>query len=210
MSAADLLADGIATLGLTLPHGSAERLLAYLDLLEKWNRVYNLTAVRQRDKMVVYHLLDSLAVLPYVSGQRVADIGTGAGLPGMVLAMVDPQRQYFLVESNSKRTTFMQQARMQLGLNNVEVVSQRVEDWLPAEKIDCVMSRAFAELELFVRLTRHLLAPGGCWLALKGQYPAEELEKLQAVRLLESVRLQVPMLEGERHLLKLQPIGNAA
>ncbi len=205
MSAAALLAEGVAALGLELPDGASERLLTYLDLLEKWNRVYNLTAVRERDKMVVYHLLDSLAVLPYVSGKRVADIGTGAGLPGMVLAMVDPQRQYYLVESNSKRTTFMQQVRMQLKLDNVEIIARRVEDWQPAEKIDCIMSRAFAELELFIRLTRHLLAPGGMWLALKGQYPADELVKLNDVRLVQSIKLAVPMLEGERHVLKLEP-----
>lgn len=205
MTAAAILAEGVASLGLDLPAEASERLLTYLALLEKWNRVYNLTAVRERDKMVVYHLLDSLAVLPYVSGKRVADIGTGAGLPGMVLAMVDPQRQYYLVESNSKRTTFMQQARMQLQLDNVEVVAKRVEDWQPEEKMDCILSRAFAELELFIRLTRHLLAPGGVWLALKGQYPADELARLHGIRLAESIKLAVPMLEGERHVLKLEP-----
>ncbi len=205
MTAAAILAEGVASLGLDLPPEAGERLLTYLDLLEKWNRVYNLTAVRERDNMVIYHLLDSLAVLPYVSGKRVADIGTGAGLPGMVLAMVDPQRQYYLVESNSKRTAFMQQARMQLQLDNVEVVAKRVEDWQPEEKMDCILSRAFAELELFIRLTRHLLAPGGVWLALKGQYPADELARLPGIRLAESIKLAVPMLEGERHVLKLEP-----
>ena len=178
MSIEQQLAAGIAALGLALPEGAEAKLLAYLALLDKWNRVYNLTAVRDAERMVSHHLLDSLAAVPFFQGERVLDVGSGGGLPGIPLAIARPEVQVTLIDSIAKKTAFLLQAKAELGLGNLTVVTGRVEDYRPAEGFDVITSRAFSDLREFVALTRHLLKPGGCWLAMKGLYPNEEIAQL--------------------------------
>lgn len=199
------LAAGIAALDLALPAGAEEKLLAYLALLDKWNRVYNLTAVRDVERMVSHHLLDSLAVLPYLQGETLLDVGSGGGLPGIPLAIARPALQVTLIDSIAKKTAFLLQAKAELGLANVSVVTGRVEDHKPEAPFDLITSRAFADLREFVTLTRHLLKPDGHWLALKGLYPHEEIALLPSdVKVSADHALVVPGLEAHRHLIVLE------
>ncbi|MEW6591439.1 MAG: 16S rRNA (guanine(527)-N(7))-methyltransferase RsmG, partial [Pseudomonadota bacterium] len=163
MSVEQQLKAGIAALGLALPDGAAAKLLAYLALLDKWNRVYNLTAVRDAERMVSHHLLDSLAAVPFFKGEKVLDVGSGGGLPGIPLAIARPDLQVTLIDSIAKKTAFLLQAKAELGLSNLNVVTSRVEDYKPATGFDVITSRAFSDLREFVTLTRHLLNPGGRW-----------------------------------------------
>jgi 16S rRNA (guanine527-N7)-methyltransferase len=196
------LGRATAALGLALADTQVATLERYLDLLEKWNRVYNLTAIRERSRMVTHHLLDSLAVLPYVRGPRVLDVGSGAGLPGIPLAVAGPALQVTLLESNHKKSAFLTQAVAELQLANVQVVTERVEAWQPEARFDTVVSRAFAELGEFAALAGRLLAPQGVLAAMKGVHPFEEIERLPtAFRVQEVVRLRVPGLDAERHLV---------
>jgi len=189
------------------PDWLAEKLLDYLAELYKWNRAYNLTAVRDPAQMLPRHIYDSLSVLPWVQGDDIADAGTGAGLPGIPLALCHPQRRFTLLDSNGKKTRFVQHAVAHLGLDNVNVVQTRVADFQPERPVDTVFSRAFASLTDFVAGCGQMLAPEGRLVALKGRYPQQELEELQALRpewqLLQSERLQVPGLDGERHVVVL-------
>ncbi len=202
-SPAQRLATGLDRLGLSLDADTQARLLAYGALLMKWNRVYNLTAIRDEASMIDLHLLDSLSILPHVADvSRVADIGSGGGLPGIPLAICRPDCEVALVETVGKKTSFLLQAKAELKLANLSVHNTRVEQFQPAEPYPAVSSRAFASLADFVNLTGHLLAPGGRWIAMKGQYPDDELAALPAgCKLLESRRLQVPGVDAERHLL---------
>ncbi len=200
------LADGIAALGLALDTAQQERLLAYLALLVKWNKAYNLTAIRDPLEMVTKHLLDSLAVLPHLHGARVLDVGSGAGLPGIPLAIADPQREYTLLDSNGKKTRFLLQAKGELGLSNLSVVHSRLEQYRPGQLFDTVTARAFASLADMTAGAASLLAPGGALLAMKGEYPQQELDALPpgfAVR--EIIALTVPGLEAQRHLVRIAP-----
>lgn len=211
MSLEEELARGIAALGLDLPPGAQPRLLAYLALLEKWNRVHNLTAVRDPQQMVTQHLLDSLAVLPHIAGPRVADVGSGGGLPGIPLAMARPDWSVALVESSAKKAAFLRQAAIELSLANVTVVGERVEAWRPARGFDTVISRAFSDLAEFARLASHLVAPGGALAAMKGVYPDEEIAQLPAnARVAREVALAVPGLDARRHLILLRPATEPA
>jgi 16S rRNA (guanine527-N7)-methyltransferase len=197
------LAAGIAQMGLEVSLEQQAKLLEYLELLHKWNGVFNLTAIRNREQMVSNHLLDSLAVLPYLWPQRWLDVGCGAGLPGIVLAILRPEWSFTLLDSNSKKTGFVQQAVIELGLRNVDVRCERVEQWNVDQKFDGIISRAFAEAAEFVGLTRHLLAEGGRWAAMKGA-PEQELARLPAEVMVEKViSLQVPELEAARSLVVL-------
>jgi len=200
------LAEGLSAMGLALSDDTQARLIAYLRLIEKWNRVHNLTAVREPEQMVVLHLLDSLTVLPHVAGMTsLLDVGTGAGLPGIPLAIARPSLQVTLLDSNHKKTTFLTQAKAELGLANVRVVSERVESWQPEKKFDAVVSRAFSELSDFVTQARHLVAPGGAMLAMKGVYPFDEIAKVPATHRVENVlELNVPTLDAKRHLVFLK------
>jgi 16S rRNA (guanine527-N7)-methyltransferase len=203
MSLARKLAAGIAEMNLDVTPEQQGKLLDYLALLHKWNGVYNLTAIRQPEQMVSHHLLDSLAVLPHLWPQRWLDVGCGAGLPGLVLAMMRPEWSFTLLDSNSKKTGFVQQAAIELGLRNVEVRCERVEQWQAKQKYDGIISRAFAEATDFVGLTRHLLADGGRWAAMKGA-PEQELARLPEDVVVEKViTLQVPELEAARRLVVL-------
>ena len=203
-SSRDELQHGLTTLGLTASLEQIDQLLAYVDLLDKWNRVYNLTAVRESERMLSYHVLDSLAALPQITARRVLDVGSGGGMPGILFAILRPDWQLTLLDANHKKTTFLKQAVIELGLSQVEVVCDRVEAYQPADKFDVITSRAFAELNEFIRLTRHLLTTDGYWAALKGVYPYEEIAQLPAdIRVQAVEALQVPNLEAERHLVKL-------
>lgn len=206
MSQAKELTFGIAQLGLSVAPEAQQKLLQYLELLYKWNRVYNLTAIRQPEQMVSGHLLDSLAVVPHMWPGHWLDVGCGAGLPGLVLAMVCPQWTFTLIDSNSKKTSFVQQAKMELELNNVSVHCGRVESWQAGVKFDGIISRAFTDTAGFVGLTRHLLAQGGGWIAMKAAPKAAELEQLpHDVSVIGVVPLEVPGVVAARCLIMLKP-----
>lgn len=206
MSLAEDLTRGCKQQGLKLAAEVCEKLLIYLNLLDKWNKVYNLTAIRAEDKVVSHHLLDSLAVLPFVPKGRLLDAGSGAGLPGLPLAVVNPDLHVTLLDSNHKKSAFQRQAIAELGLSNVLVVSARAENYQVKEKFSAIISRAFADLTTFVEVTSHLIRPEGAYLAMKGVYPNEELEQLSSKANLQSVqRLQVAGLDAERHLVILRP-----
>jgi 16S rRNA (guanine527-N7)-methyltransferase len=199
---AERLRAGLAALGLALPEATQARLLAYTALLAKWNRVYNLTAVGDPAEMVARHLLDSLAVAPYLHGSRVLDVGTGAGLPGIPLALARPELHFALLDSAAKKLRFVVQATAELGLANVETVHARVEAYRPERPFDTVISRAYAALGDFVASAGALCAPDGRLLAMKGAYPQAELAALPGGWMVaEAHRLQVPGLDAERHLV---------
>ncbi len=201
MPLADELQCGIDRLGLSVSRDTQMQLLDYLALLVRWNKVYNLTAIRDPGQMVIHHLLDSLAVLPYLEGVRWLDVGSGAGLPGLVLAIAKPDCAVTLLDSNSKKTGFMQQAVIELGLANVQVCCARVEDFQPAEKFDGIISRAFTELGDFLRVTRHLIRDQGRWIAMKG-LPEAELPGVPTDCLIEKIiPLSVPGLNAARCLV---------
>jgi 16S rRNA (guanine527-N7)-methyltransferase len=200
------LDDGLAALdnpaALAIRHALAD----YVALLAKWNRAFNLTAVREPAEMVTRHILDSLVVAPFVPAGSLCDVGTGPGLPGIPLAMLDTGRPVTLLDSNIKKTRFCRQAAAELGLENIEVVHARVEGYRPEQGFATVISRAFATLADFVETSRHLVADGGIMLAMKGTYPADELAGLPAdVAVGETHRLRVPGLQAERHLIELRP-----
>ena len=200
------LKDGLDALGATADEAVCERLLAYLRLLEKWNRVYNLTAVRGPEAMLTQHVLDSAAVVPHLVGTTVLDVGSGAGLPGIPIALLCPHRRVTLLDSNHKKTTFLQQVAIELALTNVNVVCERVESWQPRQRFDVVISRAFAELSHFVAAAAHLCAADGMLYAMKGVYPHEELAHLPAGCLVTDVHtLRVPGAAAERHLVLMRP-----
>ncbi|OGT00923.1 MAG: 16S rRNA (guanine(527)-N(7))-methyltransferase [Gallionellales bacterium RIFCSPLOWO2_02_FULL_59_110] len=201
MSLAEELQLGCAQLGITLVAGAQGKLLDYLALLHKWNKVYNLTAIRDPQQMVSHHLLDSLAVLPHLWAGRWLDVGCGAGLPGLVLAVAQPDWQFALLDSNSKKTSFVKQAVIELGLRNVSVHCARVEEWRPNERFDGIISRAFSELGEFLRSTRHLIAPHGCWAAMKGAPQQELVDVPDGCRAERVIPLQVPGLPAARSLV---------
>ena len=205
MNGDDRLALGAAALGLTLDQAQRDRLARYLALLEKWNRVYNLTAIRSRERMVTHHLLDSLAIAAHVRGPRVLDVGSGAGLPGIPLAVARPELALTLLDANHKKAAFLQQAIVELALPNAAVVAARVESWDTALRFDTIVSRAFAELAELAGASLRLLAPGGVVAAMKGVHPRAELERLPAgVRAAEVIRVAVPGLDAERHLVVME------
>lgn len=198
-----MLAAGLATLGLDLPLAAQQKLLAFRDLLLKWNKIYNLTALRDPAQAISHHLLDSLVILPHVGAGNLLDVGSGGGLPGIPLAIIRPELAVTLVDTVQKKATFLQQAAIELGLKNVAVHHARVEE-MSGEYVQ-ITSRAFAELALFVNLTRHLLAPGGRWLAMKGVRPGAEINALPADIVVEAIiPLTVPGLSAERHLIILK------
>lgn len=201
------LAPGLAVLKISLPAESVARLLEFVELLMRWNQAYNLTAVRDPSEMVVKHLLDSLAVLPHVTRGPVEDVGAGAGLPGIPLAIALPDTRFVLLDSNGKKTRFMVQAAASLKLRNVEVVQARAEDYRPVEPFATVLSRAFASLGDFVKLAGHGCAVGGRLLAMKGAYPDDELKALPpGFRVLGVHPLKVPGLDAERCLVEIEKL----
>lgn len=206
MSQRDLLEAGLTQAGIVLSANTVQTLLDYLALIKKWNKVHNLTAVRDPNEMVTLHLLDSLVVLPHINGKRLLDVGSGAGLPGIVLAICKPELQVTTIDSVTKKASFMRQAKAELGLKNLEVVGGRVEQFKPTEPYDLVISRAFSDLNLFLSLTRHLIANNGTWLAMKGVFPHEELAQIN-VKPSQVLALTVPNLAAQRHLVFLENKG---
>ncbi len=202
MTPAATLAQGLEGLGLVLPQEATRKLLAYVDLLAKWNRIYNLTAIREPERMVSYHLIDSLAVLPHLSAGTLVDVGSGGGLPGIPLAIARPDLRITLNDSNHTKGAFMQQAVIELDLGNTEVHVGRAEHWRPDALFDGAISRAFAELADFIAACRHLVKPGGFFAAMKGLYPHDEIARVASGVKCEKVfRLNVPRVDGERHLV---------
>ena len=204
----DKLAEGLTALPLELNASVQNRLLEFLHLLVKWNRAYNLTAVRQPEQMVTRHLLDSLVIGPYLQGPRILDVGTGAGLPGIPLALAYPDYHFTLLDSNGKKIRFVTQAVAELGLANVDVIQSRIEAFQPAGRFDTITARAYASIEELVSQTKHLLADGGQYLIMKGVYPVAEVEAMPTGYRIEAThQLNVPKLDAERHLLivRLEP-----
>ena len=208
---AHMLEEGARSLGVELSDRQQAQLLDYVALLVKWNAVYNLTAIRDPRQMMIQHILDSLSILPHLptrEGATVLDVGSGGGLPGIVLAIVRPDWQVTLNDIVHKKTAFQSQAKVELGLTNLSVVTGRVEALRPGvevpKKFDLIVSRAFAELSDFVTLARHLVADGGAIWAMKGVRPDGEIERLPGgARVLQTIRLAVPMLDAERHLIEV-------
>lgn len=198
------LQRGLGELALALPPGAAEKLMAYLELLAKWNKTYNLTAIRDPLQAVSHHLLDSLVVVRELSDRAgaLADVGSGGGLPGIPIAIAEPARRVTLNDTNEKKGAFLRQAVIELGLRNADVHVGRVEDWRPQERFAVVISRGFASLLDFLSACRHLAAPAGVFAAMKGAYPEAELAQIPADCDCRDVRrLKVPLLDAERHLV---------
>lgn len=198
----DRLTAGLEALGLVLPDASVQKLLDYLDLLARWNRVHNLTAVRDVTEMVPRHLLDSLAVRPYLCGSSLADVGSGAGLPGIPLAIAVPEADVCLIDARGKRAAFLRHVKATLGLSGVSVVHSRVEDYRAARRFDTVIARAFSSVGNLLAAAGHLCESGGRVLAMKGVIPREEIAAIPpGWRLQRTLPLRVPLLDEERHLL---------
>ena len=199
------LQSGLKEMGLNLSGGQQDKLLAYVEMLKKWNKTYNLTALRDESQIISHHLLDSLTLPPYLEGaQTMLDVGSGGGQPGIPTAVCRPDLQITLLDANTKKTSFLQQAAIELELKNVRVVSGRVEA-VQGLRADVITSRAFAELADFVNWTAHLLQDGGCWAAMKGVYPAAEIDRLPDSVCVERVdKIRVPQLNAERHMVILR------
>lgn len=195
--------------GITLPEHQKQQLVDYVGLLDKWNKAYNLTSVRNPDEMLVRHILDSIVVEPHLQGARFIDVGTGPGLPGIPLAIVRPDAHFTLLDSLGKRVRFLRQVQHELKLDNITPVQSRVEDFPAEPPFDGVISRAFASLTDMINWCRHLPGEHGRFYALKGLRPDDELQTLPVgVEVDEIVRLKVPELEGERHLVIIRPNKN--
>ncbi len=206
MSLTRALAAGLAELRIVVPESSQLKLIQYLELIEKWNKVHNLTAIRGLEPMLAHHLLDSLAVLPHLGAVRsLLDVGSGAGLPGIPLAIVRPELAVTLVDSSHKRQAFQLQCKAELGLGNVAAVHSRVEDYRNELGFEAVISRAFSDLGEFVGAARHVCAPGGRLLAMKGLYPHDEIAKLPDGATVSQVsELKIPGLSASRHLVEVR------
>jgi len=203
---AAVLEEGIAAMGLSVTSAQHDKLLDYLGLMFKWNAVYNLTSLRDPMQMVTHHLLDSLAAVPaFAQAHNVLDVGSGGGLPGIVLAIVRPDMNVSMIDTVHKKTAFLTQVKAELGLANVTVYTMRVEQLQMSDKFDVITSRAFADLSDFVNWSSHLLADGGRYIALKGVAPKDEQERLPAEWKVSAVEpLQVPRLGAERHLVHIE------
>ncbi|MGH1373052.1 MAG: 16S rRNA (guanine(527)-N(7))-methyltransferase RsmG [Cellvibrionaceae bacterium] len=193
-------------MGVALSDLQAAQLLDYIQLFHKWNKTYNLSAIRDIESQVDRHLLDSLSVVPYIEADHMIDVGTGGGLPGIPLAIMFPQKNFTLLDSAGKKTRFLFQVKTQLKLDNVQVENRRVESFQPERLFDAVISRAFASLKDMTDGCQHLLADGGVFYAMKGIYPTDELSEVEKnYKVSDSYPLQIPREDGERHLLVLTP-----
>tara|TARA_B110000114_G_scaffold37261_1_gene38921 strand:- start:592 stop:1230 length:639 start_codon:yes stop_codon:yes gene_type:complete len=200
----DQLKLGLERLHLSCNEKQINQLLNYLDLLERWNKAYNLTAIRDPFDMINLHLLDSLAISVELQGDRFIDVGTGPGLPGIPLAIMNQNKNFTLLDSNGKKTRFLFQTKLELGLDNISEVNQRVQDFHPKQTYDCVLSRAFSSLGDMVQNCHHLLNQNGYFLAMKGKLPQTELRELPKNYKVEKLHsINVPGVEGQRHLIKI-------
>ncbi len=206
MSPEQQLAQGLSALGLRVSASVQEKLLGYAALITKWNRVHNLTAVHGTDAIVTTHLLDSLAVAPHLASGSTLDVGSGAGLPGIPLALVWPHERVTLLDSNRKKTAFLRQAVIELALSNVDVVSERIEKWETAQRYALVIARAFSDLAQFVKTAGRYCTPGGILAAMKGAYPRDEMSTIPKGYAVDKVvALNVPGLSAARHLVIVKP-----
>ena len=199
----DLLVEGLHRMSLNLSDQMIDQLMAYLNLIEKWNRVYNLTAIRERDEMIKLHFLDSLSILNHLEMEHVLDVGSGAGFPGIVLAITKPELKVTVMDSVNKKTTFMQQVKSELSLTNLNVVNARVEDYQTTILFDGVITRAFSSIQNMLLMTQHTLQKNGAWLAMKSKDVKEELEALDQNQF-TLIPLEVPFINAERYLVKLK------
>lgn len=201
----DRLLEGVQRLGLDSDTAKIEALLAYLNLLSKWNRAYNLTAISDRNMMLTHHILDSLAISNYLEGKRFIDVGTGPGLPGIPLAIYNEDKEFVLLDSNGKKTRFLFQALMAVKLSNAKEVQQRAEDYHPAQAFDGIITRAYAPLARMLNSSKHLLRRGGVFYAMKGQYPEREIEAIASNDLLLTTeKIEVPGLNEARYLILIK------
>jgi len=199
----DLLIEGLQRMDLKLSDQVIDQLMTYLNLVEKWNRVYNLTAIRERDEMIKLHFLDSLSIFNHVHVKNILDVGSGAGFPGIVLAITKPELKVTVMDSVNKKTTFMQQVKSELALTNLDVVNSRVEDYQPITLFEAVTSRAFSNLKNMMSLTQHTLQKEGVWLAMKSKDVKEELEEFEKNQY-TLIPLEVPFINAERYLVILK------
>ena len=206
MTLEEQVGRGLVSMGIAVSPAQRARLANHLELISKWNRVHNLTAIRETSQMVVLHLLDSLSILPQLEGARsVADVGTGPGFPGIPVAIVREDAAVTLVESSHKKCSFLRQAKTELALSNVSIACERVEQFAPQARFDAVVSRAFSDLQDFVAQAGHLVAPGGKLIAMKGVYPFDEIARVPSThRVAQVLELHVPSLEAKRHLVVLE------
>jgi len=197
---------GVEAMGLTASGFPLQNYVSFVELLAQWNKAYNLTAIRDPEKMLAYHVLDSLSILPFVHGNDCLDIGTGAGLPGIILALAKPDTHWVLLDGNNKKIRFVQQAIIALNLDNVEVVCSRIEKYGPEHNFSTIVSRAFGSLHAFYTCSHHLLAPGGSLLAMKGPDPENEISALSAEDVSTTITpLSVPGVTAGRTLVQIMP-----
>ena len=199
----DLLIEGLQRMDLKLSDQVIDQLMSYLNLVEKWNRVYNLTAIRERDEMIKLHFLDSLSILNHVHVKNILDVGSGAGFPGIVLAITKSELKVTVMDAVNKKTTFMQQVKSELALNNLNVLHSRVEDYQPTTFFEAVISRAFSNLKNMMSLTQHTLEKSGVWLAMKSKDVKQELEAFDKNQY-TLIPLEVPLMNAERYLVILK------
>ena len=200
---------GIKTLGLNCSTHQVEQLIAYLEMLQRWNKAYNLTAIREPIQMVRLHLLDSLAVHPFIKDAKdIIDVGTGPGLPGIALAILNPDINFSLLDSNGKKTRFLFQAINDLSLANAREINQRVEKYQPEQLFDIVLSRAFSSISDMLTQCNHLVSDSGCFLAMKGKKPDSELSQIaKDYKVVDLSQINVPQVDSERHLIKITKTG---
>jgi len=199
----DLLIEGLQRMDLKLSDQMIDQLMTYLNLVEKWNRVYNLTAIRERDEMIKLHFLDSLSILKHMLVKNILDVGSGAGFPGIVLAITKPELKVTVMDSVNKKTTFMQQVKSELLLTNLNVVNARVEEYQPTTLFDGVITRAFSSIQDMLSMTEHTLQKDGVWLAMKSKDVREELEAFEKNQYI-LIPLEVPFINAERYLVILK------
>ena len=197
-----ILQNGIKQLKLKLLQPTQQKLIDYVLLLHKWNKSYNLTSIRTLEEIMTRHILDSLAIVPYIYGKRILDVGSGAGLPGIPLALALPKKQFVLLDSNTKKVCFLTHVISVLEINNVEVIHARIEKYFPEQKFDSIITRAFSSLRDMLYKTKHLYSPEGCLLAMKGKYPEQELQEIDKSVIVR--KIEVPGLDAERNLVCLK------